>query len=166
MRAAATDLAMNPSVARSLEPGDKAPSFDLPGADGQTVSLASLLEKGPVVVFFYPKDETPGCTAEACSFRDAWDGFKKLGASVVGISRDSAASHASFRDHHQLPYLLLSDRDGAVRKAFGVPKTLGLLDGRSTYVIDKSGVVKKAFHSQLRATRHVDEALEALKTLS
>lgn len=153
-------------MARQIEIGDKAPAFDLPAADGAKVSLTTLLEKGPVVIFFYPKDETPGCTAEACSFRDAWDGFTKLGASVVGISRDSAESHASFRDHHQLPYLLLSDRDGAVRKAFGVPKTLGLLDGRSTYVLDKSGTVRKAFHSQLRATRHVEEALEALKTLS
>jgi peroxiredoxin Q/BCP len=153
-------------VGRRIEVGDRAPGFELPGADGERVALSTLLERGPVVLFFYPKDETPGCTAEACSFRDAFDGFSHVGATVVGISRDSETSHSKFRDHHQLPYLLLSDRDGAVREAFGVPKTLGILDGRSTYVVDKSGIVRKAFHSQLRATKHVDEALEAVRALA
>lgn len=145
--------------------GERAPSFNLSSQDGSSVSLETLLEKGPVVVFFYPKDETPGCTAEACAFRDQYDVFQEAGASVVGISSDSAASHRRFADKHGFPFLLLSDGDGRVRASFGVPKTLGFLQGRSTYVIDKKGIVRHVFHSQLFATKHVSEALSALKTL-
>jgi peroxiredoxin Q/BCP len=145
--------------------GDTAPSFNLASQDGSSVSLDALLEKGPVVVFFYPKDETPGCTAEACAFRDSYDVFQEAGASVVGISSDSAASHKRFADKHGFPFLLLADADGAVRAHYGVPKTLGVLQGRSTYVIDKGGTVRHVFHSQLFATKHVAEALAALKRL-
>jgi peroxiredoxin Q/BCP len=119
-----------------------------------------------VVVFFYPKDETPGCTAEACSFRDSYDVFQEAGATVVGISGDSPSSHRKFADKHGFPFLLLSDEGGRVRAQFGVPKTLGLFAGRSTYVIDAEGVIRHAFHSQLQATKHVDEALEAVRGLS
>jgi peroxiredoxin Q/BCP len=148
-----------------IEAGDKAPKFNLPSQDGSTISLDGLLEKGPVVVFFYPKDETPGCTAEACAFRDSYDVFQEAGATVVGISSDSAASHKKFADKHGFPFLLLADTDQKVRSNFGVPKTLGFLQGRSTYVIDKTGVVRHVFHSQLFATKHVGEALDALKKL-
>ena len=150
----------------NIDVGAKAPSFNLPAQDGSTVSLDSLLEKGPVVVFFYPKDETPGCTAEACAFRDSYDVFQEAGASVIGISSDSAASHRKFADKHGFPFMLLSDKDGDVRARFGVPKTLGILAGRSTYVIDKGGIVRHVFHSQLFATKHVGEALDAIKQLS
>ncbi|NUP04761.1 MAG: peroxiredoxin [Polyangiaceae bacterium] len=152
-------------MAKGIGRGDRAPRFELSAQDGKSVSLEQLLEKGPVVVFFYPKDETPGCTKEACSFRDSYDTFQEHGASVVGISSDSAASHRRFADKHGFPFLLLSDPEGAVRKQFGVPKTLGILDGRSTYVIDKGGVVQHVFHSQIMASKHVDEAIAALKSL-
>ena len=145
--------------------GDKAPRFTLPDHDGTLVTLDGLLEKGPVVVFFYPKDETPGCTAEACSFRDAYEDFQDVGASVVGISSDSSASHRRFREKHGFPYLLLSDAGGKVRAEWGVPKTLGFLDGRSTYVLDKSGVVRHVLHSQLKVKKHVGEALDMVKRL-
>jgi len=149
----------------SIEVGARAPGFALPSQDGGVVSLETLLTKGPVVVFFYPKDETPGCTAEACAFRDSYDVFQGAGASVVGISSDSAASHRKFADKHGFPFMLLSDKDGDIRSRYGVPKTLGLMAGRSTYVIDKAGIIRHAFHSQLFATKHVGEALEALKHL-
>src|SRR3954466_3913150 len=100
--------------------GDKAPDFTLPNQDGAQVHLAELLGKGPVVVYFYPKDETPGCTAEACAFRDAYEDFKTAGAQVVGISSDSEADHASFATHHRLPFILAADRGAEVRKRYGV----------------------------------------------
>ena len=148
-----------------IEAGQNAPRFTLASQDGTDVSLDQLLEKGPVVVFFYPKDGTPGCTAEACAFRDQYDVFQEAGASVVGISSDSATSHRGFADKHGFPFLLLSDSNQKVRSSFGVPKTLGFLQGRSTYVIDRKGVVRHVFHSQLFATKHVSEALAALKKL-
>ncbi len=145
--------------------GDTAPRFTLPDHDGTLVTLDGLLEKGPVVVFFYPKDETPGCTAEACSFRDAYEDFQDAGASVVGISSDSSASHRRFREKHGFPYLLLSDAGGKVRAEWGVPKTLGFLDGRSTYVLDKGGIVRHVLHSQLMVKKHVGQALDVVKRL-
>ncbi len=143
--------------------GDKAPEFTLNTQDGTPVSLAALLAKGAVVLYFYPKDETPGCTAEACSFRDSYEVFKEAGAEVVGVSSDSVERHRAFAAHHQLPFTLLSDTGGALQKLYGVKKTLGLLPGRVTYVIDRAGIVRCVFNSQLQATRHVAEALEALK---
>ena len=148
-----------------LRPGDPAPGFTLADHDGNLVSLASMLDKGPVVVFFYPKDETPGCTREACSFRDSYDEFQAAGATVLGISSDSAGAHRKFRDRHGFPFLLLADEGGRVREEWGVPKTLGILDGRSTYVVDRGGVVRHAFHSQLQVKKHVSEALEVVKRL-
>lgn len=146
--------------------GDRAPQFDLPTGDTSRVQLASLLGDGPVVLFFYPKDETPGCTTEVCSFRDAYTAFREAGAQVVGVSSDSAESHASFARKHQLPYPLASDPGGAVRTAYGVPKALGLLPGRVTYVIDRGGVVRSVFNSMFAPQKHVTAALEILKTLS
>lgn len=150
-------------MAKSLGIGDVAPDFTLPSANGTPTSLSSLLAKGPVVLFFYPKDETAGCTAQACSFRDAYEDFKKIGAEVVGISSDSASSHQSFAAHHRLPFVLLSDEGAKVRKLLGVPSTLGLLPGRVTYVLDRSGKVIHLFNSQLNTGKHVKEALEVLK---
>jgi peroxiredoxin Q/BCP len=147
----------------SIRAGDKAPDFTLPTQDGTSVRLADLLGKGPIVLYFYPKDDTPGCTAEACSFRDAYEDFKEAGAEVVGVSSDSASKHKAFADKHRLPFLLVADEDGVVRKRYGVKSTLGLFPGRVTYVIDREGTVRHVFSSQLQATKHVTEALEALK---
>lgn len=145
--------------------GDKAPAFSLLDQDGQTVTLAGLLEAGKaVVLFFYPKDNTPGCTMEAKAFRDAHEDFKAAGAEVVGISRDGAESHKSFCSKLDLQFRLLTDANGEVRKAYGVKTDLfGLLDGRWTFVIGKDGLVKLVFNSQLNAKKHVAQALEALK---
>ncbi len=146
--------------------GDAAPDFTLPKQDGSLVTLKTLLGKGPVVLYFYPKDDTPGCTAEACSFRDAYEDFKEAGAEVVGISSDSESAHRDFADKHRLPFVLVSDQGGKVRKLYGVPSTLGLLPGRVTYVIDAGGVVRHVFNSQLNPTKHVREALEVLRAAS
>lgn len=105
----------------------------------------------PVVVYFYPKDDTPGCTAEACAFRDQYQDFTQAGAEVIGISSDGPESHAHFAGKHRLPFVLLSDQGGAVRKAYGVSAMLGLLPGRVTFVLDKSGTIRHMFSSQLRA---------------
>jgi len=145
--------------------GQKAPDLSLPNQKGDEVTLSKLWANGPVVVYFYPKDETPGCTAQACGFRDAYSTFKDAGAEVVGISSDDADSHQRFADHHRLPFVLLADTRGEARKAFGVKKTLGLLPGRTTFVVDRNGVVQHVFDSQLRPTAHVGEALDVVKRL-
>ena len=146
--------------------GDNAPDFELPSQSGERVRLGDLVGDKTVVLYFYPKDDTPGCTAEACSFRDGYEAFTEAGAEVVGVSSDSAESHGRFSAKHSLPFLLLSDEGGRVRKLYGVPSTLGLFPGRVTYVIDKDGVVRHVFSSQLGATRHVDEALDVVRTLN
>jgi peroxiredoxin Q/BCP len=148
-----------------LGAGDKAPEFTLTDQSGKSVSLKDFRGRDNVVVYFYPKDDTPGCTKEACTFRDQYAAFTDIGAVVLGISGDSQSSHKAFAEKYRLPFPLLSDRDGSVRKAFGVPKTLGLLPGRVTYVIDKQGVIRHAFNSQLDPTKHVDEAIGVLKSL-
>ena len=146
-----------------IEAGQPAPDFELPDAEGKPVRLADFRGKKAIVLYFYPKDDTPGCTAEACSFRDSYEDFSDAGAEVIGVSSDSTASHAKFAKRHKLPFTLLSDAKGEVRKKYGVPSTMGLLPGRVTYVIDKQGVVRHVFNSQLQATRHVSEALAALE---
>jgi peroxiredoxin Q/BCP len=147
-----------------LRVGDPAPDLTLPDADGQPVRLADFLGR-PLVIFFYPADFTPGCTAEACSFRDREADLLAAGAAVVGISSDSADSHRRFADRHRLSFPLLSDPSGTARAAFGVPKTLGLIPGRATYILDASGTIRHIFNSQFRPGRHVDEALAALRSL-
>jgi thioredoxin-dependent peroxiredoxin len=154
-------------MAEAISKGQEAPEFELPNQSGEKVSLSALRQKGPVVVYFYPKDETSGCTAEACAFRDAYDVFQKAGASVVGISSDSVSSHQKFAAHHGLPFVLLSDSDGAVRSRYRVPRAaLGLLPGRMTFVVDQAGVVRHTFNSLLGATKHVDEAVAVVKQLA
>ncbi len=117
------------------------------------------------MLYFYPKDDTPGCTAEACSFRDAYAELRDLEAEVIGVSADSPSSHLSFAKSYNLPFVLLSDEKNEVRKLMGVPGSMfGLLPGRVTYVIDKNGIVQHVFDSQLQAKQHVREAMEYLRS--
>ena len=116
-------------------------------------------------MYFYVKDFTSGCTREACSFRDSYPAFKNLGAEVIGISSDSENTHDAFAKKHQLPFILLSDKNGSARKAFGVKKTLGILPGRVTFLIDKQGVVRHVFSSARDMGAHVEDALRVLKSL-
>jgi peroxiredoxin Q/BCP len=146
----------------ALKAGERAPDFTLNDADGKPVRLADFSGR-PVVLYFYPKDDTPGCTKEACTFRDQYEDFQNAGAAVIGVSSDSSESHRKFAAKHRLPFTLLADREGKVRKAYRVPSTLGLLPGRVTFVIDAGGVVRHVFDSQLDAARHVREALGALE---
>jgi thioredoxin-dependent peroxiredoxin len=152
-------------VARTSE-GDVAPAVTLTLHDGQSVALGDLVREHVVVLFFYPKDNTAICTKEACSFRDAYEDFVAAGATVVGVSGDSAESHEQFATQHRMPFLLATDADGSLRRVFGVPKTLGLLPGRVTYVIDRQGIVRHVFSGQFAADRHVREALEAVRKLA
>lgn len=149
----------------AAQPGDPAPDVTLAGPDGP-VRLRDLIAGKSLVLYFYPKDETPGCTAEACSFRDQYEDFLAAGADVVGVSRDSAESHAKFKAHHRLPFRLFTDPDGAAAKAFEVKKTFGLLQGRVTFVIDPGGVIRHRFDSQIQVQRHVREALELVRSLA
>lgn len=148
----------------SVAVGDQAPDFALPAQDGREVSLSELLRESSVVLYFYPKDDTPGCTTEACGFRDNYEVFKDAGAEVVGVSSDSVASHREFADKRRLPFILLSDKGGRVRKEYGVGRSFGV-PGRVTYVIDRDGVVRHIFESQLRAMAHIDAALKTIKSL-
>jgi thioredoxin-dependent peroxiredoxin len=144
--------------------GSVAPDFTLPTQTGEMVSLGEFSGRKPVVLFFYPKDDSPGCTREVCVFRDNFEEFRNLDAEVIGISSDSVDSHRSFAVKHELSFPLLSDEKGNIRRLYGVPKTFGLFPGRVTYVIDKEGVVSHVFASQLSVERHVQEALTALRS--
>ncbi len=150
------------SMPPSTKKGDTAPDFTLESQSGQKITLSHFVHQKVVVLFFYPKDETPGCTAEVCSFRDSFDVFKKAGAEVIGVSSDSTTSHQKFATHHGLPFTLLSDVGGKVRRLYGVPSTLGLMPGRVTYIIDKNGIVRDIFSSQLQPKKHVDAALKVI----
>jgi len=152
--------------APDVKVGDTAPDFDLADASGKRVRLADFRGQKAVALYFYPKDDTPGCTKEACAFRDSYEDFKDAGAEVIGVSSDSEASHQKFAEKFHLPFTLVADPGGSVRKRYGVPATLGLLPGRVTFVIDKSGVVRHVFNSQLQATKHVGESLAVLKGLA
>lgn len=147
--------------------GDRVPNFELPDQTGQQVRLGDLLGKGPLVFFFYPADETPMCTREACSFRDAHAELHQAGATVFGVSSDSVASHARFAQKHNLPYSLLADTESRVRdQVFGVPRGMfGLTAGRATYVVDKEGIVRHCYQAQMQAQAHVDEAIATVKKL-
>lgn len=151
---------------KPVNTGDNAPDFTATTSDGRQISLAEFKGKQAVVLFFYPRDDSPVCTQEACSFRDAYEDFVKLGAVVIGVSSDSDESHRSFAASHRLPYTMISDPDGRLRNLFGVPKTLFVLPGRVTYVIDRDGIVRHVFNAQLSGTRHVDESLKTLRDLS
>jgi peroxiredoxin Q/BCP len=152
-------------MARGVQAGDKAPDFTLPSQSGDQVRLSDRLGERVVVLYFYPKDETIGCTREACAFRDSYEVFAEAGAEVIGVSSDSVKSHAGFAGHHKLPFTLLSDEGGQVRKSYGVPATMGLLPGRVTYVIDRAGVVRHVVNSQVLIGRHIDAALAMVREL-
>jgi peroxiredoxin Q/BCP len=149
----------------TVKVGDKAPDFTLPSQMGDNVTLSEYFGKKNIVLYFYPKDESPGCTKEACSFRDSYEELTNLGAEVLGVSGQSVQSHKSFATHHGLPFLLLSDVGNKVRELYGVPASMGILPGRVTYIIDKKGVVRHVFSSQTQAQRHVEEAKNALKQI-
>ena len=147
--------------------GERVSSFELPDQTGALVRFDDALGKGPIVLFFYPKDETPVCTAEACSFRDAYTEFVGAGATVFGISSDDVASHRKFAEKHKLPYRLLADVGGKVRAQCKVPRgLLGLTEGRVTYILDNTGVVRHSHEASLQAQAHVDEAIRMVKKLA
>ncbi|MFM6191690.1 MAG: peroxiredoxin [Planktothrix sp.] len=150
----------------AVQVGDMAPDFTLTSQTGESVSLKDFQGKKSVVLYFYPKDDTPGCTKEACAFRDSYQVFKEAGAEVIGISSDTTQSHQQFVKKYDLPFILLSDTENKVRQLYGVPATLWILPGRVTYVIDQEGVVRHLFDSMLEFQRHVEEALTTLKTIS
>jgi peroxiredoxin Q/BCP len=153
----------------SLETGDKAPDFAMPTDGGGKVSLKGLKGK-PVVLYFYPKDDTSGCTAEACAFRDTLPDFSKLDATVIGVSRDSVESHRKFREKYQLSFPLASDTDGSVTEAYGVwgqksmygRKYMGI--ERSTFLIDKTGIIRDIWR-KVKVPGHAAEVLGALSKL-
>jgi len=145
--------------------GDKAPDFVLQSQTGEKVTLSEFFGKKNIVLYFYPKDESGGCTREACTFRDSYEVFKELGAEVIGVSSQSVDSHKSFASHYKLPFILLSDVDDKVRKLYDVPSTLGLIPGRVTYIIDKEGVIRHIFSSQFQPEKHIEEAISVLKKL-
>jgi thioredoxin-dependent peroxiredoxin len=150
---------------KCLQVGDSAPEFTLPRSNGELVSLADFRGRSEVVVFFYPKDHSPACTAEACSFRDSYEMFRERGAEVIGISADSGLSHQRFAARFRLPFLLLSDSDGSVRQRYCVAKTFGIFPGRATYLIDRQGVIRHLFSSQFLPLKHVSSVLGVLERL-
>ena len=152
-------------MARGVQVGDTAPDFTLPSQSGEQVRLQDRLGERIVVLYFYPKDNTSGCIAEACAFRDSHEVFTEAGAEVIGVSSDSAERHAAFAGKHNLPFTLLSDQGGRVRKQYGVPAVLGLLPGRVTYVIDRQGTVRHVFNSMTNINQHVGDALEVVRQL-
>lgn len=144
---------------------DQAPDFELPDENGNLVMLSKFRDNKTLVLFFYPKDHTAGCTKESCSFRDNYAGILELNAKIIGISGDSSESHKTFKKLNQLPFPLLSDQKGVVRKRYGVKRTLGILPGRATFVIDNKGIIRHAVFSQFQIKKHVDEAMTFLKKL-
>jgi thioredoxin-dependent peroxiredoxin len=150
----------------AIQKGNSIPNLILADQNGKVYNLQKETKGKPTVVYFYPKDDTPGCTAEACSFRDNHEDFLEMGAVVIGISGDNPASHKKFAEKYNLPYTLLSDPKKEARKAFNVPTDLlGLIPGRVTYIFDKKGVCQGVFKSQTKATQHIDEALKILKSI-
>lgn len=149
-----------------LKVGDKIPEFTLPNSVNQPVSVSDFIGYKNMVVYFYPKDDTPGCTKEACKFRDDFEDFTDLNAMVIGISADSPKSHAKFKERYRLPFTLLSDKNNVVRKQFGVKGNfLGLIPGRVTFVVDKTGTIVYVFDSLGNAEQHVENSKRVLKEL-
>lgn len=150
----------------ALTIGDNCPTFTLNNQAGEHISITDFIGKKTLVIYFYPKDDTPGCTKEACSFRDAYEDFKSLGCEVIGISSDSIATHKKFAEKHRLTFQLLADTTKSVRNAFGVPGNLfGLIPGRVTYIVDLKGKIAGIFNSQLDPVGHIKKALEVVQQL-
>jgi peroxiredoxin Q/BCP len=147
-----------------LKVGDKAPLFEAMTDDGDKFSLGDLIGKSNIVLYFYPKDMTVGCTAEACGFRDNWDKIISLGSTVIGVSSQGIESHKAFKEKNNLPFRLLSDPNNDIRKLYGA--TGLLVPPRVTFVIDKTGTIKFILNSQLNVTKHVKEALDNLEKIS
>jgi peroxiredoxin Q/BCP len=150
----------------SVKVGDTAPDFTLSDQNGSRVSLRDFRGKKAVVLYFYPKDDTPGCTAESCGFRDQYEVFKTAGAEVIGVSGDSPQSHQQFAAKYNLPFTLLSDKDNKVRKEYGATMAFGFVPGRVTYVIDQEGVVRFVLDTMFNFQAHVEEALKTLQELA
>jgi peroxiredoxin Q/BCP len=150
---------------RKVEVGDAAPDFTLPDQWGELVSLTDFRGRVNVVLYFYPKDGTPGCSIQAAAFRDNYRIFQDLGTEVIGVSSDPVESHRGFTAARGIPFKLLSDANGEVRQRYVVKPTLGVIPGRATYVIDRQGVVRCVISSQLRPRRHVERALQVVNTL-
>jgi len=151
---------------KAIQVGSIIPQFSLPDQNGNSFDINSVLGKKNMVIYFYPKDDSPGCTAQACSFRDQFEVFSEADAVIIGISGQSVESHKKFAEKHRLSFTLLSDKGNKIRTLFGVPTNLlGLLPGRVTYVTDKTGKILYTFNSQTQATKHVDEALRILKNM-
>lgn len=149
-----------------VEIGNPAPLFSLPDGSGKEVKLEEYIGKKSIVLYFYPKDYTSGCTSQACSFRDRYELFLKAGAEVIGISGDSSESHTDFATTYKLPFVLLSDVKNKVRKLYNVGATLGIIPRRVTYIIDKEGIIRHIFSSQFNPKKHIDEALNVLDELN
>ena len=148
----------------ALKVGDKMPLFTAIDGNGQTFDVSNYAGK-PLVIYFYPKDDTPGCTIQACTFRDQYEDFTALGAEVIGVSSDNETSHKKFASRYKLPFILLADGNKKLRRLFGVPNDLlGLLPGRVTYVIDKEGIIRLVFNS-ISSKIHIDKALQILKKI-
>jgi peroxiredoxin Q/BCP len=151
-------------MSQALQIGDLCPTFSLPDSQGKEVQIESYLGKKILILFFYPKDDTPGCTKEACAFRDAYADFLELGCEVFGISSDSAVAHEAFQNKHRLPYNLLSDQQKKVRQQFGVPGNLfGLIPGRVTYIVGLDQRIAGIFNSQTNPVGHIEEALKVVR---
>jgi peroxiredoxin Q/BCP len=149
----------------ALKIGDNLPTFKLQDQNGNWINSENLKDE-VLVIYFYPKDDTPGCTAEACAFRDSHEDFIELGAKVIGVSADSISKHKDFVNRYKLPFTLLSDNSNDLRKKFGVPKSfLGLLPGRVTYIFDKNGKLVHVYDSQLNSKGHIKTSLETVKNL-
>jgi peroxiredoxin Q/BCP len=145
--------------------GDRAPDFTLRATTGELVSLSDFRGRAEVVLFFYPKDDLPACSVEACSFRDSYETFRDAGAEVIGVSADSPESHRRFAERLRLPFRLLSDAGGSVRSRYGVSRTFGLIPGRVTFLIDQQGIVRHVFSSQFQPFKHVSAMLGVLRKL-
>jgi peroxiredoxin Q/BCP len=159
-----TSVASHLSAHRAVQVGDLAPDFALIDQHGQSVHLGDYLGKSDIILFFYPKDYTGGCTMEVCAFRDHFTEFQSAGAIVLGVSSDTVESHEGFAEKNNLPYSILSDPNGQIRALYGTPKTFGILQGRVTYMIDKRGIVLHIFDNLVNGPKHVAEALKILKT--
>ncbi len=146
-----------------LNVGDRSPDFETLTDTGEKFKLSDFVGKSNIILYFYPKDNTPGCTAEACSFRDNWDRLGKFDVVVLGVSSDTQTSHSSFREKYKLPFTLLTDENKRIRSLYGA--TGRLIPPRITFIIDKQGIIRHVYNSQLKPGNHVEEAVRALNEI-